>query len=114
MELRNVFKVGAFGLLLAAAGGCYEYPPPPAATMGDTYTQRKQDGADRLLDDITDLTLADLAPLAPLLGCEPLDIQGAHVPFDGAYADETIGGMMVLTPDISSNRSQLKRFLESE
>ena len=38
MELRNVFKVGAFGLLLAAAGGCYEYPPPPAATMGDTYT----------------------------------------------------------------------------
>ena len=68
-----------------------------------------------LLDEVeTDLTLADLAPLAPLLGCEPLDIQGAHVPFDGAYADETIGGMMVLTPDISSNRSQLKRFLESE
>lgn len=64
MELRNVFKVGAFGLLLAAAGGCYEYPPPPAATMGDTYTQRKQDGADRLLDDITDLTLADAQRIA--------------------------------------------------
>ena len=64
MELRNVFKVGAFGLLLAAASGCYEYPPPPAATMGDTYTQRKQDGADRLLDDITDLTLADAQRIA--------------------------------------------------
>ena len=68
-----------------------------------------------LLDEVeTDLTLADLAALAPLLGCETLDIQGAHVPFDGAYADETIGGMMVLTPDLSSNRSQLKRFLEGD
>ena len=68
-----------------------------------------------LLDEVeTDLTLADLAPLAPLLGCETLDIQGAHVPFDGAYADETIGGMMVLTPDLSSNRSQLSRFLEGD
>ena len=57
---------------------------------------------------------ADLAALAPLLGCETLDIQGAHVPFDGAYADETIGGMMVLTPDLSSNRSQLSRFLEGD
>lgn len=68
-----------------------------------------------LLDEVeTDLTLADLAALAPLLGCETLDIQGAHVPFDGAYADETIGGMMVLTPDLSANRSQLKRFLEGD
>ena len=68
-----------------------------------------------LLDEVeTDLTLADLAALAPLPGCETLDIQGAHVPFDGAYADETIGGMMVLTPDLPANRSQLKRFLEGD
>lgn len=68
-----------------------------------------------LLDEVeTDLTLADLAALAPLLGCEALDIQGAHVPFDGAYADETIDGMMVLTPDLPANRSQLKRFLEGD
>lgn len=68
-----------------------------------------------LLDEVeTDLTLADLAALAPLLGCESLDIRGAHVPFDGTYADETISGMMVLTPDLSANRSQLRRFLESE
>ncbi len=63
MELKHVFRAGAFGLLLAAAG-CYEYPPPPSATMGDTYTQRKQDGADRLLDGITDLTLADAQRIA--------------------------------------------------
>ena len=62
----------------------------------------------------TDLTLSDLAALAPLLGCDTLDIQGAHVPFDGAYVDETIDGMMVLTPNISSNRSQLSRFLEGD
>ena len=62
----------------------------------------------------SDLTLADLAALAPLLGCESLDIRGAHVPFDGTYAAETISGMMVLTPDLSANRSQLRRFLESE
>lgn len=68
-----------------------------------------------LLDEVeTDLTLADLAALAPLLGCDTLDIQGAHVPFDGTYADETVGGMMVLTPDLAANRSQLKRFLEGE
>lgn len=68
-----------------------------------------------LLDEVeTDLTLADLAALAPLLGCDTLDIRGAHVPFDGTYADETIDGMMVLTPDLSTNRSQLRRFLERE
>ena len=68
-----------------------------------------------LLDEVeTDLTLADLAALAPLLGCDTLDIQGAHVPFDGTYADETVGGMMVLTPDLAANRSQLRRFLEGE
>lgn len=64
MELKHVFRVSAFGLLLAAVGGCYEYAPPPSATMGDTYVQRKQDGADRLLDDITDLTLADAQRIA--------------------------------------------------
>ena len=63
MELKHVFRAGAFGLLLVAAG-CYEYPPPPTATMGDTYTQRKQDGADRLLDGITHLTLADAQQIA--------------------------------------------------
>ena len=68
-----------------------------------------------LLDEVeTDLTLAELAALAPLLRCETLDVQGSHVPFDGAYTDETINGMMVLTPDLSANRSQLKRFLESK
>ena len=68
-----------------------------------------------LLDEVeTDLTLADLAALAPLLGCDTLNIQGAHVPFDGTYADETVGGMMVLTPDLAANRSQLRRFLEGE
>ena len=55
-----------------------------------------------------------LAALAPLLGQEDLEIRGAHVPFDGTYADETISGMMVLTPDLSANRSQLRRFLERE
>lgn len=68
-----------------------------------------------LLSEVeTDLELGDLAALAPLLGGDALDIQGAHVPFDGTYADETIGGMMVLTPDLAANRSQLKRFLEGD
>ncbi|MBS1370451.1 MAG: TolC family protein [Lentisphaeria bacterium] len=62
--MKHVFRVGAFGLLLAAAGGCYEYPAPPSATMGESYTQRKQDGADKLLDNITDLTLADAQRIA--------------------------------------------------
>lgn len=66
-----------------------------------------------LLDEVeTDLTLGDLAPLLPLLAAPELDIRSAHVPFDGAYADATINGMMVLEPDLAVNRARLKRFLE--
>ncbi|MDR0931763.1 MAG: TolC family protein [Victivallales bacterium] len=64
MKIRDVVKSGAFAVLLSVVGGCYDYPPPPTATMGETYTQRKQDGADKLLENITDLTLADAQCIA--------------------------------------------------
>ncbi len=63
MEFKLVMRAGTLGLLLAAAG-CYEYPPAPTSTMGDTYTLRQQDGADRLLDGISALTLADAQQIA--------------------------------------------------
>ena len=28
---------------LLFAAGCYKYPPPPASTLGDSYTQRERD-----------------------------------------------------------------------
>ncbi|UKI31138.1 MAG: hypothetical protein L6W00_25420 [Lentisphaeria bacterium] len=34
MEWKKFARGGAFGLLLIAIGGCYEYKAPPAATLG--------------------------------------------------------------------------------
>ena len=34
MEWKKFARGGAFGLLLIAIGGCYEYKAPPAATSG--------------------------------------------------------------------------------
>jgi len=63
----------------------------------------------------TDLTLGDLAALLPLAGrLEELSFQTAHVPFEGAYRDETINGMMVLNPDLEQNRKKLHDFLYGE
>lgn len=61
----------------------------------------------------TDMTLADLATLAPLLShLDSLTIQTAQVPFAGAYQDATVDGMMVLEPDPDKNRRLLREFWE--
>jgi len=63
----------------------------------------------------TDLTFGDLVALAPMLAAgEDLSLECARVPFDGAYREETIRGMMVLVPDLSACRSKLRRFLAGE
>ena len=60
----------------------------------------------------TDFTLGDLYRLSPMFGkVADLNIQTAHIPFDGTYTDETINGMMVLKPDLDKNRNLLKQFL---
>lgn len=60
----------------------------------------------------TDLTFGDVTSLVPLLTKgEALTLQTARVPFDGAYREETIKGMMVLVPDVQSCRTRLQRFL---
>lgn len=66
MEWKKFARGGAFGLLLIAIGGCYEYKAPPAATLGETYTRRDRDKADELLNGITELTLADAQRIAML------------------------------------------------
>lgn len=59
----------------------------------------------------TDMTLADLAALAPLLSqLDNLTIQTAQVPFAGTYQDVTEDGMMVLKPDLPKNRQLLADF----
>lgn len=61
----------------------------------------------------TDLSFTDIVTLAPLatrLG--EMELQTARVPFDGAYRDETIDGMMVLVPDLQRCRTQLQDFLD--
>ena len=60
----------------------------------------------------TDFTLGDLYRLSPMFGkIADLNIQTAHVPFEGTYTDETINGMMVLKPDLEKNRNLLEQFL---
>lgn len=63
----------------------------------------------------TDLTLSDFAALIPLLTASSAPaLRTAHVPFAGAYADETINGMMVLVPNLERNRSKIQAFLSEE
>ena len=63
----------------------------------------------------TDLSLGDIAQLLPLVtNAQQLELQTARVPFDGAYADETINGMMVLTPNLERNRAKLHAFLNGK
>ena len=61
----------------------------------------------------TDLTLADVAGLLPMvIQAENLAFHTAQVPFEGAYTDETVNGMMVLKPDLSRTRKQLEAFFQ--
>ncbi|MEG0640563.1 MAG: LCP family protein [Clostridia bacterium] len=60
----------------------------------------------------TNIQLSDINTLLPLImNAANLRLRSVHVPFDGTYDDETINGMMVLTPNISRNRSMIAAFL---
>lgn len=63
----------------------------------------------------TDMTIADVASLLPMVvQSEALSFHTAQVPFEGAYRDEIISGMMVLAPDLPLNREKLQAFLNGE
>lgn len=62
----------------------------------------------------TDVSFADVLSLLPLLSrAGNIEIASAHVPFEGAYRDETIDGMMVLVPDLARCRQKLQEFWEN-
>ena len=52
------------GLVLLC--GCYNYPPAPKATYGDTFTQREKDKNDELFKGMKKLSLADAQRIALL------------------------------------------------
>lgn len=61
----------------------------------------------------TDVSFSDVLRLLPMLArFDELEIAAAHVPFEGAYRDETVNGMMVLSPDLPLCRTRLHSFLE--
>ena len=61
----------------------------------------------------TDMGLGDIAALLPLAAqISDAPLETARVPFDGAFKEETISGMMVLTPDLAKCRSLLQDFLD--
>ena len=57
------FAAGAV-MVAAICSGCYEYPKPPAATLGDSYTQRERGKAEEMFKGIKSLTLADAQRIA--------------------------------------------------
>ncbi|GEM_PF-243384 len=60
MKKHYLFALAAAAIL----GGCYEYPAPPVATLGESYTQRQRDAADEMFKDISSLSLADAQRIA--------------------------------------------------
>ena len=61
----------------------------------------------------TDLSISDLTTLAPLFGkLQEMEIQTAHVPFEGTFTEETVNGMMVLMPDLGRNQAKLEAFFK--
>ena len=59
-----VSLAAGFALAAVVCTGCYEYPKPPSATLGDSYTQRDRDKAEEMFKGIKTLTLADAQRLA--------------------------------------------------
>ncbi len=64
MKVKFRLAKGVAGALLCTAAGCYNYLPPPVSTIGNTYTGRERDQADKLLDDIEVLGLAEAQRIA--------------------------------------------------
>lgn len=61
----------------------------------------------------TDLGFSDIVSLAPLVTqLDTLDVRLSRVPFDGAFSEETVNGMMVLSPDLDRCRRELAEFLQ--
>lgn len=63
----------------------------------------------------TDVGLGDLTTLAPMMTqLGDAQIETARVPFDGAFSEETVNGMMVLTPKMDVCQRKLEAFLNSK
>lgn len=60
----------------------------------------------------TDLSFHDVMALMPMAAkLKELDVQAMNIPFEGAFTEETINGMMVLKPDLTTCKSRLQAFL---
>ena len=59
----------------------------------------------------TDLSFRDVMTLMPMATkLKAMDIQAVSVPFEGAFTEETISGMMVLNPDLNACKRKLSAF----
>ena len=63
--MKNILR-GVAGAAVAAmfVCGCYNYKAPAAATLGDSYSERKRDAADDIFKDMKVLTLLDAQRIA--------------------------------------------------
>ena len=58
-----------------------------------------------------DALIAEMKKVFAEIAMDEMEMKSAHVPFDGAYRDETINGMMVLVPEMDLIRDKLSDFL---
>lgn len=59
----------------------------------------------------TDLSFRDVMALMPMVSrLKELDVQTLSIPFEGAFTEETVNGMMVLKPDLNACKRRLNAF----
>ncbi len=62
--MKLMWKVLSLAVVIIAAGGCYNYTPPPVATENDIYTARQKDASEELLAKVKVLSLPDAQKVA--------------------------------------------------
>lgn len=59
----------------------------------------------------TDLSFRDVMTLMPMAAkLDEMQFESMNVPFEGAFSEETINGMMVLNPDVKACKNRLQAF----
>ena len=97
---------GISALVVSVVGGCYSYPPPPAATEGDLFTNRKTDQSDEIFKDIKQLTLRQAQQIAiknnPTYIAAYHSVAAAHMRYlqaFGSYAPTVTAGFRLQNGD---------------
>lgn len=106
MKRTILWAGGISALLLSAVSGCYTYPPPPAATSENIFSQRVTDQSDDMFKDIKLLTLRQAQQIAiknnPTYIAAYYSVVAAHMRYlqaFGGYAPTISAGFQLQNSD---------------